>query len=437
MASISRMLGSIFLFAAVIVDSQSQSSVDPNALMSLAAKRIEASVDRQRRFACDATIAREFYRTDSSGSEKSVGAIGVGQQRSLLSRDRLRVDVAVFDGRQFFSWPGTDVFRFEGLDEMTGGGASGTGDFGPFAASFLADSDPASVRFRGVGEWAGRRVAEYTYDVPLVSSHYEVETGPDRFERTAYEGSMFVDVRTGDLYRLTIRVPWPPPGSGVLRAEVDTTYQPQGGGEGPDLFPSASTLTMTLVGGGEAINRTTYRACHVFSSESTIRFETSSVAEKEPEKPAVQSRLPAGLEVRSTPLTRIDSRTAVAGDLFEARVVEPVRQEKQVVVPKGAVLHGRIVEVEQRYYPRVSVRLMLKFDYVEFDGKSVPIALAARATIPPPSPLSPYAPADRRIVQPEVPGEAEDQSGHIATIWVFGKDRVHFDTHTLMLWETR
>jgi hypothetical protein len=394
-------------------------------------------MDRQRRFACDATIVREFYRTDTSGFEKSTVDIQRSQLKSLVWRDRLRVEVAVFDGLQLFSWPGTGVFRFEGLDEMTGGGASGSGDFGPFAASFLADSDPASVRFRGVGDWAGQRVAEYSYDVPLASSRYEIKTGTPRFERTAYQGSMFVETRTGDLRRLVIRVPWPPPGAGVLRAEVDTSYEPQRSGTGPDLFPSESTLTIILNGGGEAINRTTYRGCRLFSSESTIRFDPSSNALREPKEPASPPRVPAGLQVRSTMLTAIDSRTASAGDLFKARVVDPVRQGKQTLVPKGAVLYGSVVEVEQQYAPTISVRLMLKFGSVEFDGRSVPIALAARATIPTPSPLSSYAPGDWIIAPPQVPREPKDQGDHIASIWVFGKDHIRFDTHTVMLWETQ
>lgn len=427
----------LFWVAALTAMPQSQPGVDPKALLTLAAKRIEEAVHRQRRFACDATIVRELYRTDAPGSEKSVGDIRSGQPRSLLRKDRLRVEVAFFGGRQLFSWPGTSAFRYEGLDEMTGGGASGTGDFGPFAASFLADSDPASVRFRGVGEWAGEQVAEYVYDVPLAGSHYEVKTSPNRFERTAYRGSMFVDTRTGDLRRLVIRVPLPPPGSGVLRAEADTSYEPQRGGGGPGLFPSASILTLTLNGGGEAINRTTYRGCRSFSSESTMRFDTLSSAAPEPKEPATPTRLPAGLRVRSTVLTPIDSRTASAGDLFEASVLEPVRRGRQILVPKGAVLRGRIVEVEQRYYPGVSARVRLKFDSVEFDGRSVPITLAARPTIPTPSASSSYSPGDWKIVRPEVPREPEDDGEHIASVWVFGKDRIRFGTHTPMDWETR
>src|ERR1039457_2980276 len=427
MAPFRRVQRLIFWVVTVTATSQSQPSIDPNTLLSLAAKRIEEAVDSQRRFTCDATISRESYRTDASGSEKSTVDI---QHSHLLWRDSLHVDVALFDGRQFFSWPGTGAFRFEGRDEMTGDGTSGTGDFGPFAASFLADSDPASVRFHGLSEWAGQPVAEYIYDVPLVSSHYKINTGPQRFERTAYQGSMFVETRTGNLRRLVIRVPWPPTESGVLRAEVDTSYHAQGRGGGPELFPSASTLSMTLNNGREAIIRTKYRGCRLFSSESMIRSDTSSSAAEEPKEPATPSRLPAGLQVRSTMLTPIDSRTASAGDLFEARVVDPVRQGKQTLVPKGAVLHGRIVEFEQRYYPSVSVRVMLKFVSVEFDGRSVPIALAARATIPTPSPLSAYTPGDWTIVRPEAPREPEDQSEHIATIWVFGKDRIRFDTHT-------
>jgi hypothetical protein len=106
-------------------------------------------------------------------------------------------------------------------------------------------------------------------------------------------------------------------------------------------------------------------------------------------------------------------------------------------VPKGAVLYGRLVEVEQQYSPRISVHLMLKFGSVEFDGRSVPIALAARATIPTPSPLSSDTPGDWTIAPPQVPREPKDQGDHIASIWVFGKDHIRFDTHTVMRWETQ
>ncbi len=417
----------IFCAATGIVAAEAPSGIDPDALLKLAADKIEKAVGRQQRFTCDAMISREFYRNDTSGSEES-GVDIRSQQRSLAWRDSLHVEVAVFDGRQFFSWPGTGAFRFESLNEMTGGGASSTGDFGPFAASFLADSDPASVRFRGVGKWAGQRIAEYSYEVPLVSSHYEIRTAPHRFERTAYEGSMFVDAGTGDLRRLVIKVPWPPPASGVLRVEVDSSYEPRRSGGSADLFPSASTLTMALNAGGAAINRTTYRSCRLFSSQSTLRFDAPSGAAPEPKGTATPSRLPAGLQLRSTMLTPIDSRTASAGDLFEARVVDPVLQGKQTIVPKGAVLHGRIVELEQQYYPSVSVRVMLRFSSVAFDGKSFPISLASRG----PAGSTAGLPRERTAER-----EPENEEEHVASIWAFGTRRLRLDSHTVWLWETQ
>ena len=327
----------------------------------------------------------------------------------------------MFDGIQLFSWPGTGSFRFQGLNEMTGDGTSGSGDFGPFAASFLADSDPASVRFQGLAEWAGQAVAEYTYRVPLESSHYQIGATPQTERLTAYQGTAFVSPDTGDLRRLAIEVPRPPAGSGLLNVRVDITYRANGGAV-PELFPGSSIVKMSLNSGEHATIKTTYRDCRLFSGESTIRFEDPSRLPFENGEPANSARLPAGHRIRSLLLTSLDSRTTSAGDSVLAGVLDPIRQGNQVLVPRGAVLHGRLVELERRYLPRPSVRIMIRFDTVEFDGKSVPVALASRG---------PGGCGD--VPRNERP---EASAQHVATIWVSGP-RIRMARRTPWCWETQ
>lgn len=113
---------------------QTQAGVDERALLAKAARNLENAVGAQRRYACEASVTRERF-----------GPVGDGSSGRLLTSERLRVEVAVFGGRQMFAWPGEGSFRYERLDDMVGGGASGTGEFGPFAASFLTESDPGSV----------------------------------------------------------------------------------------------------------------------------------------------------------------------------------------------------------------------------------------------------------------------------------------------------
>lgn len=95
------------------------------------------------------------------------------------------------------------------------------------------------------------------------------------------------------------------------------------------------------------------------------------------------------------------------------------------------------MEVKQRYSPGISLRLELRFISVEFGGKSMPIALEARPAIPTPNPLSSHRPGDWTIARSETQRQRGDQSGPTASIQVFGKDHIRFDTHTVMRWQTQ
>jgi len=424
----------LLLLSCSMIPTEGQVQAEPpDALLAIAVKRIEQATDRQQRFACDATILRELYRPDTSGSG-DLDEVTSRSSSRLILKDRLHVEVAIFDGQQLFSWPGAGEFLFQGLDEMTGTGTSGAGEFGSFAISFLSDSDPASLRYRGLREWEAQQVAEYSYVVPLVSSHYLIKLGKDRFERAAYQGRIFFGTRIGDLRRLLISVPSPPAGSGVVQARVDTTYEPQANTADLDLYPLESTLAMALVGGNRAVNQTKYQRCHLFTSESKLLFDAPiGVADDPPEAKPARALLPSGLSVQSVMLTPVDSRTSYAGDLFDARVVESVKKDKHILIPKGAVLHGRIVAVEQQYYPRVFARVCLKFNSMEFAGKTLAVALGARAVPTHPT----FRQGDESKPQAQKSPGVEAPGEHVATIWVFDTDHIRLDTRTVSLWETQ
>ena len=370
-------------------------ALEPDALLAQAMRKIERGFDRQRRFTCDAVIARETY----------------GARRRLLWTDRVHVDVAVFEGRQLYSWPGESAFGAASVKELTGTGASGSGEFGPFAASFLADSDPASIRHRRSGA-----LEEFSYEVPLATSHYMIGR-----EATAYQGALFVDSTSGELKRMVIHVPRPPSSSGIERAEIDIKYTSEDGG--PNLYPSFSVLTLSM-GEGSAVNRTTYRGCRRFTGESTLQFGTE---DNRPHTDATSfaPRIPAGIRIRSTMATPVDSRTSSAGDTFEARVAEPVKQGDRTVIPKGALLHGRITRMEQRYSPSLGVLLQIRFAAVEFGGVRYPIALAARLN------MDAAAPDPGRWVRHLTPA-----SSGVASIQVFGTDHLRLAGSAVNIWET-
>jgi hypothetical protein len=410
-------------------------SIDANALLERATAAIENNAEDLPRFTCAETVERSFFRRpDSQPQQAPLNAVPnilseAELGRQLASRDRLRLEVAAFNGKELYSWPGESRFESQDLQDMIGAGATSSGEFGSFAISvFLSDSEPALLRFRGVRALSGHRVAEYAYRVPLENSHYSIRMGRDKTVRTGYEGYFLVDADTADLRRLVVELTQPPADSGVLRGLVVIDYERQAVGGRTGLLPRVSVLRLLSDSGNLAVNRTTFGACRAFSSTSSLRSdmdpEMLGREAAETDQPEIPSALPAGLKVETVMMNPIDTQTSFAGDPLEARVVKAVTLDGRTLIAKGAVIEGRVVRVEQQFYPSKSGVLGLRFDYVKTDSGSIPISLAALGKAGRPGQASvTLAPREHRK--------------HVATISVFGNDRIRLDTQTVMRWETR
>ncbi len=92
-----------------------------------------------------------------------------------------------------------------------------------------------------------------------------------------------------------------------------------------------------------------------------------------PVAPALR-RLSAGTTFDIAATDTISSRTAKPGEAFTARVVEDVKNAAgQVVVPAGAVVHGKITDVKPAPNPRTPGTLTLSVTSVTLGGNAYPL----------------------------------------------------------------
>jgi hypothetical protein len=92
-----------------------------------------------------------------------------------------------------------------------------------------------------------------------------------------------------------------------------------------------------------------------------------------PENP---SSIPAGIVVRIALLSRINGEASFAGDAIEGEITEPLRSgDGRILAPQGALVHGRIVRLEQSLQPSHYFTLGLRFDTLRVDGREHPLHL--------------------------------------------------------------
>jgi hypothetical protein len=313
--------------------------------------RAIANLNRLPDYTCMQTIERRVRRP---------------QSRKFELQDVVRLEVALVSGKELFAWPGAKKFDDRPISDLVTGGAIGNGSFALHLKTIFETKAP-TFTFEGEENRDGRRTYHWKFEVPQHKSGYLLRAG-GREAIVGYHGSFYVDANTLDLIQLEVEAENIPPELKVMRARDSVEYSRETIGGETFLLPAASELQMMDQWNSESVNRTRFSSCHQYQGESVISFGDPAAAAKEMSKPAQVIELPAGLILEADLETPISSESAAVGDPVTAVVHRPSKQHGVVMIPKGALLRGRITLLRRQNAVRPSYVLGMDFDEVEFPG---------------------------------------------------------------------
>jgi hypothetical protein len=269
-----------------------------------------------------------------------------GRGRPFEPVDRVRLEVALVDGKELFGWPGSNKIAEPDLSNLIGaGGAISNGSFALLAKSVFL-SNAAAFTFRGGTELNGATAVRFDYEVAPAVSVYHLEVdGSDAV--VGYHGSFWANPDTLDLLRLEIRADHIPAGLGLESTRDAMEYARVRIGSGDFLLPKSSELSMTATSGLEERNHTDFAQCRQFSGESVLSFTDPDEVKAAPAPPPVINvDLPADFQSDIVLNTRITSDSAV-GDTVKARLLHSIREHHKILFAKGAILTGYISQLHR------------------------------------------------------------------------------------------
>jgi hypothetical protein len=362
---------------------------DPAQLLMEIRRKVAASISRLPRYLCTETVERKSLapdpwagrRKDNACAEIVATAQNPKTKLQLFSSDRLRLDVAIASNGEMYSWVGSGKFADATLGDLVKQGATSTGSFGSFLQAIFV-SDVATFAFKGEKQSDGRRVLEYTFEVPLWRSGYQV--GNRIVTRvTGYSGSFMADAGTLAILRLEIHTDPLPAELEMCFAATTLDYTQVRMNNLDFLLPSETNMRIVNTDGSESRNRTEFTGCHQFLGESKLIFdEPAAMSAAGSDAKFEDAPLPSGLEVSVALAQSIDSATAAAGDPVTGKLTKAIKDPVSgAVMAKGTKLNGRIFELRSSYGLGTAVELGLKWESMELNGVNHSVELSLKSAV--------------------------------------------------------
>jgi len=311
---------------------------------------------RQPNYTCQMSIERSRRRNP---------------RRSFELVDQLRLEVALVNGKEIFSWPGARKFDERELRDMVGG-TSSTGSFALHARAVFFGNAP---RFTYLGPRPGGDggVAHlWRFDVAQMQSGYMLRVadrnGGTREAVVGYHGEITVDGGSLDMVRLFYTAEEIPPHLGIQTTADTISYERLRIGEESYLLPVMSDLSITDLDGTTNRNRTRFHNCRQYSGESVISFDEPPTETGPPAAPPQPIPvLPVGLSMEAD-LAEAVSHPVAVGSPLRFTLSRPARMKGATYLPKQAVVHARLIRSGTLPARAPLTYFTFQFEQVEVNG---------------------------------------------------------------------
>jgi hypothetical protein len=374
----------VFLISAL--PSTGQQAPDQETVLQQTRERLLEDLARLPHYTCVQSITRKYFAAPSRKRESQCTDLIAAHdarthEMTLEAWDRLRLDVAIAERGNVFSWVGAPRFEEGALEKLAGHGPLGSGDFGVFLGEIFQRGIVSSRGDEPDEPQEGRRLLKFSYEVPIGRSKYQIHMNTG-WVLTGYSGTFRLDAGKTDLDRLAVRTAELPPGGPICQATSEVEYGRTLIHDRMILIPRETRLRTINSDGGETLSVTTYSSCREYASKSRMLLEAppSSAVTGVKAPPVPLGSLPEGLHFETRITTPIDSDTASAGDPIEAVLRSPMRdKEHAVVAPAGSRLHGRLVRIQYQANPAEHFQIGVQLESIEIAGRSIPLKAARYA----------------------------------------------------------
>ncbi|MBV8550283.1 MAG: hypothetical protein JOY54_03205 [Acidobacteriaceae bacterium] len=359
-----RRLG-ILLVAAVFC----RAADDPQQVLEEIRQKVQQQLSKSANYACTETLYRNYFLSTVPLSA-ACAAKSSPAQRKEFAHDRLRLDIAVSENAELYSWRGENNYSSKQIDEIVQSGPISSGGFVGYLQNIFLGKD---IEFRYTGRSTANSVEtfHFEYTVPKAASQYEIIM-PNGRSVVPFHGSFSASAASLELVSLKVIADDIPFGSNICSAETEVTYQLLPISGRTELIPATFELSLDDDEHMFTVSRGEYSHCHEFRAESTLRFDYSdTTALPSAARSAVVERLPAGLVLKVSLATPIDEETSFTGDPVDAVLASPLKIPRTgETIPRGARLHGVITQLESRSQPGNHYFVKIVFERLTWGERS-------------------------------------------------------------------